>query len=480
MRFIQLKLVGPAVIALAVLICGMATIPYYGVAQVDAALRQRQETLVRRNIAMWISDIEFALTAWTIWDESIARIDNSFDFDWTDRNIGASLIGTSRTRFVAVIDSQDRLIYWRTEDGVKTRPFFERGADAIVADASALVAAVRSQETGRAAEGIPKPVTTSRIEVMGDDAILMTAALFQSDFGVARKKGERAPLLIAAMPMDGSLQDFFGTRFLLDDARLSPLSQVDPDRARVDIAVDRSGDVKVLSWLPPTPAADILQRSLPLVVTVGVVMLIGGLFTLRMSRRAARMLVARERQMRHAATHDFLTGLSNRSLLEPQFRALADKGPLAVACLDLDGFKTVNDTHGHAIGDELLKVVASRLRAGTRDGDRLFRLGGDEFAILMPDLTAEQADKACRDLSRSLSRTIGLSKCEVSIGASFGIELVTGRETTCDAALGAADAALYHAKSFGRGSVVMADGMRAEAAEREAPFLKMTAVARRA
>jgi diguanylate cyclase (GGDEF)-like protein len=460
MRFIHFRLVGPAVIALAFLIAGMATIPYYAVARVDATLRERQETLVQRNIALWVNDLEFSLSAWTIWDESIAKIDNSFDFEWTDRNIGASLIGTSRTRFVAIVDPDDKLIYWRTDDSVKARGFFERGADAIVADASVLVKDVRSKEAGRTTNGIPDPVKTSRIEVLGDDAVLMTATLFQPDFKTARLKGDRAPILISAMPITGSLQDFFGTRFLLDDARLSPLTQVTPERARVEIAVDPTGDIEVLSWRSPTPAADILYQSLPLIITVGVVLLAAGLFTLRVSRRTARMLVTRERQMRHAATHDFLTGLANRSLLQPTFARLTKKGPVTVVCLDLDGFKSVNDTHGHAMGDELLKVVASRLQAGTRDIDRLFRLGGDEFAILMPGMTTEEADKACRDLSKSLSRAIGLSECQVTIAASFGIKFVNGDETTCDAALGAADAALYHAKSFGRGSVVIADGMR--------------------
>jgi diguanylate cyclase (GGDEF)-like protein len=475
MRFIHFRLVGPAIIALAFLIVGMATILYYGVARVDGAQRERQEMLVKGNIALWVNDLEFSLSAWTIWDESIAKIDNSFDFDWTDRNIGASLIGTSRTRFVAIVDPDDKLIYWRTDDSVKSRGFFERGADAIVTDASKLVNEVRSKETGRTTQGIPDPVKSSRIEVLGDDAVLMTASLFQPDFSTARLKGDRAPVLITAMPITGSLQDFFGTRFLLDDARVSPLSQVAPERARVEIAVDATGDVEVLSWRPPTPAADILRQSLPLVVIVGVVLFAAGIFTLRISRGAARTLLARERQMRHAATHDFLTGLANRALLEREFRTLAAKGPLAVVCLDLDGFKVVNDTHGHAIGDELLKAVSSRLRSGTREVDRLFRLGGDEFAILMPEVSAEKADRICRGLSRSLSRPARLSKCEVSIGASFGIRMVEGGDATCAASLGAADAALYHAKSFGRGSVVSADAMRSVPAR---PRPKPVSVAR--
>ncbi len=464
MRFIQLKLVGPAIIAVALIIAGMAAIPYFGFSQIDASLREREETLVRRNIELWIDDIEFSLSAWTIWDESIAKIDNKFDFEWTDRNIGASLLGTSRTRFVAIVDAQDRLIYTRTDDSIKDRQFFTRGAEAITTDAAALVANIRFSEKNRVVEGIPEQLSVSRIEILGDDAVLMTASLFQADFGTARPKGDRAPILISAMPIAGNIQDFFGTRFLLDDARLSTLADVAPDRARAAIAVGPGGEIEVLSWRPPSPAADIFYRSLPLIITVGIVLLTAGIFTLRMSRNAARMLVAREKRMRHAATHDFLTGLANRALLKSEFQILSKKGPLAVICLDLDGFKNVNDTHGHAVGDELLKVVAERLRESTRAIDRLFRLGGDEFAILMPDVSATEAREICDRLGGALAKPIDLPKCVVSIGASFGIKSIDNAETSCDTAFGAADAALYRAKAFGRGSVRLAGELPPEQA----------------
>lgn len=467
MRFIHFRLVGPAIIAVAVLIAGMATIPYVGIAQIDADLRQRQETLVKHNIDLWISDIEFSLTAWTIWDESISKIDNSFDLEWTDRNIGASLIGTSRTRFVAVLDHDDQLIYSRADDSVKDRGFFTRGIPAVVKDAAALVANVRSREIGRVIEGIPKPVSISRIEVLGDDAVLMTAALFQPDFGTARPKGERAPVLITAMPITGTIQEFFGTRFLLDDSRMGTLARVAPDRAHVEIAVGPGGEPQVLSWRPPSPAADLMYRSLPLLITVCILLLATGIFAVRISRNAARTLLLRERRMRHAATHDFLTGLANRALLQPEFRSLSEKGPLAVICLDLDGFKSVNDTYGHAAGDDLLKIVASRLRAGIRQADRLFRLGGDEFAILMPEVSASQAENICRDLSHSLTQPIGLSKGDVSIGASFGIKLVEKGETSCDTALGAADAALYYAKASHRGGAILSSDIQLARPEAE-------------
>ncbi len=459
MRYVHFRLVGPAVACVALLIVGMATFSYYGAARIDAEARQRQEALVERNIAFWIADVEFSLTSWTIWDESIAKLDNSFDFGWTDRNIGASLIGTSRTRFTAVLDAGDGLLYSRTDDSVKGRPFFARGPAAIVADTAPLVADVRAREHAPRKEGIPDPVVRSRIEVLGEEAVLLSASLFQPDFGTTKLKAARAPILITAMPISGSLQNFLGDRFLLDDAHITPLSMVTDDRARAEVATGAGGEVEVLSWRSPTPAADVLYQALPLIVTVIIVLLVGGFLMARVSQSTAHMLVGREKQMRHAATHDFLTGLANRALLEAEFMQQAAAGELVVVCLDLDGFKAINDTYGHATGDQLLQVVASRLVSATRDTDRIFRLGGDEFSILMPGMSAAEAATACRRISSLLSKPMPLDGCTVAIGASFGLSQVSGQEISCDAAFKSADTALYEAKSLGSGSVVDAAAM---------------------
>ncbi len=459
MRFLHIRLLGPAIVGIALFIAAMATFPYYGVKRIDAETRRTQEMLVERNISLWISDVEFSLTAWTIWDEAIAKLDNSFDQEWADRNIGASLIGTSRTRSAVVLDSHDAIIYSRTDDTVKDKPFFARGPAAMVKDASELLTAIRSREPRPAKPGIPSPLATSRIEVMGDEAVLLTVSLFQPDFGTFKPKGNRAPVLITAMPIGGTLQDFFGKRFLLNNAQIGPLPTVSPDRARAEIAVGTQGEIEVLSWLPPTPASDFVWQSLPLILTVGLVLVAGAALMIHMTQTAAQMLMNRERQMRHAATHDFLTGLSNRSLLEAEFSTLTKKGPLMIACLDLDGFKAVNDTCGHAMGDELLKVVATRLRAGVRPQDRIFRLGGDEFAIMMPGLSAAEAAEICQQLATSLSAKVLLLGQEIAIGASFGISEVSRGETSCEAALKGADAALYCAKSIARGAVVIESDM---------------------
>ncbi|MBB6488607.1 diguanylate cyclase domain-containing protein [Rhizobium lusitanum] len=452
----QFKLLGPAMILIAILIVGLAAIPYYGMARLDAESRERQEALVERNIAIWITDVEFALTAWTIWDESITKIDNAFDQEWTDRNIGSSLIGTSRTRFVAILDRDDRLIYSKTADGVRERPFFKRDPQAILSDAGALVERVRKREVARKPTGIPAPVAFSKIEVIGSDAVLLTASLFQPDFKTATLVGSHAPVLVSAIPIAGSLQEFLGDRFLLDSAAVGPLASVEPGRAWVEIAGGPGGQSEVLSWLPPTPARDLLHQSIPLAATVTFVLIAGSIFAIRLSRQAMTSLVESQNKMRHAATHDFLTGLPNRSLITPEFLRLSAIGNITVGCLDLDGFKGVNDRYGHAAGDELLKQVAGRLRTWCRDDDVVFRLGGDEFAVLMPSIAPGGAEWRCRQLASLLAKPYPIDGIEVAVGSSFGIAEVSVRTIEAfEEALKAADEALYGAKAKGRNHVVV-------------------------
>ncbi|UHS63230.1 diguanylate cyclase [Agrobacterium vaccinii] len=445
-RFSQFRLVVPALVLVAVLLIALAAIPYFGVSRLDAENRQRQEVLVKRNISIWITDIEFALTAWTIWDESIAKLDNAFDLEWADRNIGSSLIGTSRTRFVAILDSDDKLIYSKTADEVQDRPFFAQGADVIAQDALSLVDKVRVSEAGGRKPGIPEPIVFSKIEVIGNDAVLLTASLFQSDFKMATLRNARGPVLISAIPIAGSLQTFLGDRFMLDDAAVGPANTVSDDRASAEIAVGPDGQAQVLSWKPLTPAHDLLRQFLPLASALTIIFIAGGIFATRTSRRAIGTLVEAEKLMRHAATHDFLTGLANRSLIATEFARLSTAGNLIVACLDLDGFKAVNDRHGHAIGDELLKQVAERLKSGCRPEDVVFRLGGDEFAVFMPGVSAVDAGTRCGQLSELLSHPYFVREKRLITGASFGLSEVRHGEVTCDDALKRADDALYRAK----------------------------------
>jgi diguanylate cyclase (GGDEF)-like protein/PAS domain S-box-containing protein len=167
---------------------------------------------------------------------------------------------------------------------------------------------------------------------------------------------------------------------------------------------------------------------------------------------------ALEAQLSHQAFHDPLTGLANRLLFRDRVQHALDRAsrtdePLAVLFLDLDGFKTVNDTLGHSIGDELLQAVAVRLKASVRASDTVARLGGDEFAVLIEDsVEAAYALAVANRIGVSLARPVQLSGKEVLVGASIGVVLRTESDSG-DSMLRNADAAMYAAKSAGKGRI---------------------------
>ena len=173
-------------------------------------------------------------------------------------------------------------------------------------------------------------------------------------------------------------------------------------------------------------------------------------------------IVNRERSeatIRHQAHHDALTGLPNRVLFRKQLqealvRARRSGEDLAVHFLDLDGFKNVNDTLGHAVGDELLKCIAGRLQSTVRHADKIARLGGDEFAVLQ--LAAELPSGAgvlAGRLIDAVKAPCAVDEHQILVGASIGIAVLRtdGIHFNPDDLLKSADLAMYRAKADGRG-----------------------------
>jgi diguanylate cyclase (GGDEF)-like protein len=164
-----------------------------------------------------------------------------------------------------------------------------------------------------------------------------------------------------------------------------------------------------------------------------------------------------QEQLLHMARHDGLTGLPNRLLFREHMERVLPRvrrgDGFALFCLDLDCFKGVNDTFGHPVGDELLRMVARRLCDHTREADLVARLGGDEFAIIQTDAEQPMAAAALADrLVQSLQMPFDIQGHWVQIGTSIGIVLADETVTTPDELLRNADIALYRAKDDGRGT----------------------------
>ena len=185
--------------------------------------------------------------------------------------------------------------------------------------------------------------------------------------------------------------------------------------------------------------------------------LVHGLFVLGL---AASSVVA-WRINEDQALRDTLTSLPNRRLLRDRLehaltRAERSGTTLALVFIDLDHFKQVNDTHGHAAGDELLQGVAASIRGAVRGSDTAARVGGDEFVVLLENVDTAGVELVAARLVDSIGAPIALRESAVAVGASVGVAL-SRLGVTADDLYREADAAMYRSKSAGGGTYVIAD-----------------------
>ena len=219
---------------------------------------------------------------------------------------------------------------------------------------------------------------------------------------------------------------------------------------------------------------DCLQTDLEAMDAGAVDFLVKGEISAAKLERSIRYAIQRrrvERRLERLGFEDPLTGLANRSLFRDRLErsvtlAGRERRSFAVAMMDLDGFKAVNDTFGHAAGDVVLVEVARRAKAVLRESDTLARIGGDEIAAILPTAASvEGAVVVAERLVETASRPIVLDHGEVSVGLSVGIAFFPADGDQPDAVLESADRAMYEAKRGGRGYAV-ADGLdRAQSVE---------------
>lgn len=176
------------------------------------------------------------------------------------------------------------------------------------------------------------------------------------------------------------------------------------------------------------------------------------------AQRAERATLIEHERVKQVANTDSLTGLANRraflSALETRLQAPPNQR-FAVALMDLDGFKPINDIFGHATGDALLAQVAARLRGDSQDRNFVARIGGDEFGVIISRTDSKRIMQVARRLVRSIGRPYHIEGREFRISACCGVVKVTSQETDLTATLRNGDIALYQGKQAGRGCVAL-------------------------
>lgn len=170
-----------------------------------------------------------------------------------------------------------------------------------------------------------------------------------------------------------------------------------------------------------------------------------------------------EKELQHSAFHDKLTGVANRELFLDRLsqtihRTRRHPAPFAVLLMDIDNFKTINDSYGHQVGDSLLKLFSQRIQEQLRPEDTLARFGGDEFILLAEHVADHNAAASLAErILESLRRPFTVSGTEFDVGSSVGITLESGQEQSADTLIRKADLSLYKAKEAGKGTYFIYD-----------------------
>ena len=253
---------------------------------------------------------------------------------------------------------------------------------------------------------------------------------------------------------------WFGAQGSGEDPRHIQISQIaitlpDENRASAVLEVysDVSDKVKAIYWT--------------LVLMLGLMLIsLGSLnlflyLRLKQDKHNIQRVLEKESKAIRKVDHDALTGLPNRAILNRRLAQAVSHSEkqhhsVVVMFLDLDGFKAVNDSHGHQIGDQVLKIVAQRLNDCVRQEDTIARLGGDEFVVVLPMFDTrytEQAPEVAQRILESLATPMKLQDKELQLGCSIGVSRYPDDGHTAETLLKCADIAMYQAKEQGRNNV---------------------------
>jgi diguanylate cyclase (GGDEF)-like protein len=308
--------------------------------------------------------------------------------------------------------------------------------------------------------GMPLPRWAGGLVSVGGHVSIITAGSVVLDHAPVGRLP--APVYFVTLrPFDAAQSARMRRDLVLPDLGLKRAAQPSvPDNA---IPLDSVEGVRLgwLRWTARSPGPAILRSAAPMawawtLLFAGV--LVGGSVVLRRSWRITRELLASEAQARHNALHDAMSGLPNRVHCMQRLRhdlaaciAGTVRGDVFVAFLDLDGFKVVNDTMGHHVGDELVRQVALRLRQILPADDFIARLGGDEFVVLRrAEGGQSMGDQLGRQIMELLREVFVISGNAINVTCSCGISWGPAQSADPSELLRCADIALYRAKQRGR------------------------------
>ncbi|MGC0908095.1 putative bifunctional diguanylate cyclase/phosphodiesterase [Pantoea agglomerans] len=435
----------PLVAILLLTFVGAGAALFVGTSLTNTEARHQQQRMIEASFSQSLNEHLRQLHSLSRWGPFEQHLEEGNSSRWLDENIGLWLYEMFGHQLILVLDQQNQIVrVWR-----EGQPVSAPEDDPLIGEVlqSTLVNDPARQDNADYARVTNRAAALAVGNIQRESNALPRFRLVSLKFlddGYLAGLAERNQLQGLHFS-DGTPQPGTGARYLL---------------------IAQAGEaVGYLNWIPSRPGAQMLRTIGP---STGLAVLAISLLCLYMVRRlwnssvnlsqSMLRLGASEAQAQHLAFHDVLTGLPNRALVEDrltQALALATRHDQRVALLliDLDRFKTINDTHGHHAGDELIIAVAQRLSRIVRASDTVGRIGGDEFIVVMPDVdNIGQVHSLAQRIIDELSEPFTLFGSDVWSGASIGLALAPKDGVDRLELMRKADIALYEAKSGGRGT----------------------------
>ncbi len=441
-------------------------VTFYAANSMDTVAVTRQRALIDNALTLKLEQSLSQLRSVAWWDEMVLKSRAlSFEAEWLDAEIGVFLTTSYHFDRILVIDEADQPVYGFANDTRLTEAQMKAFTSAI----TPLVGQVRGDKT------VSPRITDNRLLTgQREDSKITTRSYGRGAAALIQVAGK--PVLASVMAITPSIDMSLNSdrphllvsltdvtpEVLMDvghSALIKDLGQVKGAQAKNASLAFKSDDgaaLGTLEWSAEEPGQKLINAILPLIILV----LLAMVWSLRVLFvrliTAAQQLSAREQEAQQLANHDNLTGLPNRRYLERELfrrtgRATAGKSRLACAIIDLDRFKDINDTLGHAAGDTLIRAVANSLKHELRADDFIARLGGDEFAILRECEVLGDADELANAVSSVFAIPFPVNGHQLETSASVGIA-VSSMDRVVEDLMREADIALYEAKAKKKGS----------------------------